>query len=135
MQVPDEMEEFLAGQDLVEVRPFGHIADDPPDGVRLSHDVKPGDPRPARGRLQERGQHLQRGGLAGAVGAEQAQNLSGRDRQRQIVYGFLLAVAPAEPVERIAGVASAIRTGRRINDLLDRKSPAVKEFLSEEGAG
>jgi hypothetical protein len=51
------------------------------------------------------------------------------------VYGFLLAVAPAEPVERIAGVASAIRTGRRINDLLDRKSPAVKEFLSEEGAG
>jgi len=40
---------------------------------------------PRRGR-QQRGEHLDRGGLAGPVGAEQAENLTGVDRKRQRIH-------------------------------------------------
>ena len=49
-----------------------------------------------RGGRQQGGEHLDRGGLAGAVGAEQAENLTGVDRKGEPVHRRKCAEAPGE---------------------------------------
>jgi hypothetical protein len=55
-----------------------------------------GTPRRAPARREQRGQHSDRGRLARAVRAEQAEDFSGRDRQGQAVDGELVAERAAQ---------------------------------------
>ena len=52
---------------------------------RLGGDGETGHARFARGGRQQRGEHLDRGGLACPVGAEQAEDLAGVDRKGQSI--------------------------------------------------
>ena len=66
---------------------------DPPADLRgLGADVEAGDARPAAVDVDEGGQGLDRGGLAGAVGAEQSMDDAGRDGQVEAVQGVQVAV-------------------------------------------
>src|SRR5205814_6774892 len=62
----------------------------------LGCDVESGDPRPAAGGRQEAAQHLDGGGLPGAVGSEEAEYLTVLDLQRQIENGIEVAEPAAE---------------------------------------
>ena len=53
-------------------------------------------PAPAAGRVDERAEHLDRRRLAGAVGAEEAEDLAARDLEVDPAHGFDLAVALGE---------------------------------------
>src|SRR6202000_1825149 len=57
-----------------------------PLGVQAQH----ADPAPVR--LAQGGDAFHRGGLAGAVGAEDAEDLTGLDRERHVVHGDLRPV-------------------------------------------
>ncbi len=68
---------LVAGERAVHGNRLRHIADDAANFHRLSSDGEAGHARLARGGRQERGEHLDGGGLAGSVGAEQAEHLAG----------------------------------------------------------
>jgi hypothetical protein len=53
----------------------------------LAHRVEPAHPGPARRRHEHAGEHLDRGGLARPVRAEEADRLARRDRQRHALDG------------------------------------------------
>ena len=58
-----------------------------PHLVLLALRIVPVDAKGAAGWLQDGGEHLDGGGLAGAVGAEKAENLPLRNRERDVVHG------------------------------------------------
>src|SRR5262249_6813510 len=74
-----EPEVLLGGQVEVECRLLEDDADLTADAERLALDVEAGDPRRAARRLEQRRQHPDRGRLAGAVRAEEAEELAGTD--------------------------------------------------------
>jgi hypothetical protein len=84
---------FLGGQ--IEVR--GHRlrddTDDFADLVGIADDIVAGDARESGGRGDERGEHAQQRGLAGAVGAEQAEDLAVAHSEAQAVDGAEIAEA------------------------------------------
>jgi hypothetical protein len=59
-----------------------------------------GDAGPARGRPRQRGQHPQRAGLAGAVGAEETHDLARFDGEVDAVDGSDDVVASAELLDQ-----------------------------------
>ena len=69
----------------VEVAALGDDREHAPGPHRVGADVDAADHRPAAGGLHARGQHPDRGRLAGAVRAEQAEHLAGLDRERDPV--------------------------------------------------
>ena len=74
VELPDHLEVLEAGQVLVD---RGVLAGEPdlgPQRVGVLDDVQPGDAGGAAVGLQQRGQDPHRGGLAGTVGAEQAED-------------------------------------------------------------
>jgi len=60
-----------------------HITNGAPNAHRLGDDGKTGHARLARCGRQQRGKHLDRGGLARAVGTEQTENFPATDRKGQ----------------------------------------------------
>ena len=56
--------------------------------LRLAEQVAAGDGGLAAGGRQQRREHAQRGGLAGAVGTEEAEDLAGFDAQVDAGHGF-----------------------------------------------
>ena len=78
---------FVAGERSVHRDALRHIADGAAYLVGLRGDGKARYPGRARRRWQQRGEHLDRGGLARAIGAEKAEDLPGLDGQRQPVHG------------------------------------------------
>src|SRR5205807_1129057 len=77
------IQKFARGQVVVEVRIFRQVTD-----ARMHRDVAdvaPGDARGARGRINQTHQKLQRRRLAGAVRAEEAEDLAALNRQRQCI--------------------------------------------------
>ncbi len=78
---------LAAGQERVERRLLQRRPDGGPHLRPLLHDVVAGDPRRAARRRQERRQHQDRGGLAGAVRAEEAVDLARLDPQVYAVNG------------------------------------------------
>jgi hypothetical protein len=62
-----------------------------------------GDRGGAAGGRDQRGEHAQGGGLAGAVGAEEAEDLARLDGEVDAPYGFDRSVAAAEGVGESGG--------------------------------
>src|SRR5262249_30141685 len=85
-------EELLRGQVVVEVRVLRQVTDAPLDGNVAERPAE--DLAAARGRKHQLHQQLQRRRLAGAVGAEKAEDLAGRDLQRQAIERAIRALAP-----------------------------------------
>jgi hypothetical protein len=73
-----EPEVLAGGQLLVDARLLGHVADRLPDGAGPLADVEPVDPDVAGRRRQQGDQRLDRRGLAGAVGAQEPEELPPR---------------------------------------------------------
>jgi hypothetical protein len=70
----DHLEVLEAGQVLVHSRVLARQADLPANPRGVADDVEPGDARRALVRLEKGGQDAHRSGLAGTVGAEQAED-------------------------------------------------------------
>jgi hypothetical protein len=74
------VEELLAGAGLRQAAAaLGDVADPAADADRVFEEVVAGDGGRPGGGPQQRGEHAQRGRLAGAVGAEEADDLAGVD--------------------------------------------------------
>jgi hypothetical protein len=104
----------------VQVLPDGELAvqgvllgDDPAEllGQRgVGRDVDAGDERPARGRDHAGGEDAGRGGLAGAVRAEEAEDLTGADVEVELVHrGEVRALVD---LGQVHGVDDGVRVGR-----------------------
>ncbi len=84
VQAREVVEQLAPGQARVEAGGVGEEAEPPPHRQRIGRHVDAGDARAPARRRQDPRQDPQRGGLAGAVGAEQAVDLAGRDAEREI---------------------------------------------------
>ena len=92
----EEAQVLLAGHGVVEVLLLEADAD-----LGLGHgvvatDVSAQDADLAAVGLQLPGEHLDGGGLAGAVGAQEAEDLAGRDLEADALDGLRVAVAEAQ---------------------------------------
>ena len=81
VELADHLEVLEAGQVLVDRGVLAGEADLGAQGVGVAHDVEARDARAAAVGLQQRGQDAYRGGLAGAVGTEQAEDRAGLARR------------------------------------------------------
>ena len=91
-QPGEVLEQLLGRQVVVEVRILGQVADAALDGEIAERPAE--QLRAARRREDELHQQLQRGGLAGAVGAEEAEDLARLDLERQAVERPVGPLAP-----------------------------------------
>ena len=87
VQAPDHGEVLAAGEVLVHGRVLAGQADDGPDALGLLHDVVPEDEASPGVGGEDRGQDTDRGGLAGAVGTEQAEDGALLDGEAHSVEG------------------------------------------------
>ena len=76
------------GHARVAAAALADVADALADPVRLAAQVAAGDGGLAAGGRQQRGQHAQGGGLAGAVGPQEAEDFAGLDVQVDAGDGF-----------------------------------------------
>ncbi len=79
MQCALHAQQLPAGHERVDRRLLERHPDRAADSVGLADHVVAGDERRAGGGSQERGEDADEGGLAGAVGAEEAVDLAGVD--------------------------------------------------------
>jgi hypothetical protein len=82
-----ELHVLAAGKERVERRLLERRADGGAYLRSLLDHVVAGHPRLAAGRRKQRGEHVDRGGLARAVRAEEAVDLAGLDAQVDAVHG------------------------------------------------
>jgi hypothetical protein len=87
-----ELHVFVRRQFLVEARILKHDAEAPPHFGRLRDRVQAVDFERSAGRREQRRQHLDRRRLAGAVGAEEREDLALSDVERDVVDGRHLSV-------------------------------------------
>ena len=92
----EEADVLVDGEPLVEREPLRHVADAALDAFRIAADVDAADRRGAARRLQQPAQHADRGRLAGAVAAEEAEDLALAHVERQAIDGDEVAEAPRE---------------------------------------
>jgi hypothetical protein len=98
LEQPPEQDEVLpAAEDLVDGGVLPGQPDPFADPLGLTRDVEAGHRGPARVEAQERAQDAHGGGLAGAVGPEQAVHGSGRNGQVEPVERGGRAVGLADP--------------------------------------
>ena len=83
-----QLEVLLGGQVAVERRVLEDEADVAADVVALAHHVVAGDLRAPARRLGERAEHVDRGGLAGAVRTQESEHLAGLDGERDAADGL-----------------------------------------------
>ena len=88
------------GEVLVEAEALGHVADALLDALGLPHDVAARDGPAAAGGIEDAAEHPDEGGLAGAVRAEDAEDLPAADVERDVAHGDELAEA-ARQVRRV----------------------------------
>ncbi len=107
----DQLERVEGGQVPLELVPVAHHHRDPAQEVALALRRRVAQhPCLARRRVQQAGQHLERRGLAGAVGTEEADDLAGGDLEADPVDRLDLArLAPDEALGRRADAALAHR--------------------------
>ena len=99
-QVPQaggEAEVLLHGEVAVERGVLEHEADGAPHGEVVLGHVVPHDPRRPPGRREQRGEQMDRGGLAGAVRPEQAEELAGSHVEIELLERADRAEILAEP--------------------------------------
>ena len=103
VEAPDHLQVLEPGQALVDGGVLAREADLLAQLGGVVDDVEPVDARAARRGRQQRGQDAHGGGLAGAVGAEQAEHGPGLD----------LEVDPAERLDVLVGLLAAPRSRLR----------------------
>src|SRR5689334_13244130 len=84
------------GEILVERELLTHVADAALDPLALGVDIVAGDARRSRRRREEAGEYPDRGRLAGAVGAKEAEHLAGGDVEGDVIDGGEVAKATRE---------------------------------------
>ena len=114
-----QREQFAAGLEVVESGLLERDADAPPHLGGPLPDVDAVDPSAAGGGAQQRGEHADGGGLAGAVRAEEAEDLPALDGEVDAVDGADGGKVPHEPLgpdrrlRRSRHPSSLPRTSRR----------------------
>ena len=78
-------------QVVVQRETLAHVADAALDQLALAHDIVPGDRAAARGGVAQPAEHTHGSGLAGAVGAQETENLAPPDFERNAVDGDEIA--------------------------------------------
>ena len=120
LQAGEEDEVLGGGEQLVDRGVLAGDAEQLADDVRLAPDVDAEDGRLARVDREQGGEHLEHGGLAGAVGAEHAEDLAAADGQVDGVDGALVA----ERLDEAVGVDGQRGVlGRRVS--VPTRGPAV----------
>jgi hypothetical protein len=94
-----QAEVLVGGEVAVERLVLEDEADVAADVVALGGDVEAAHARVARGGSRERAEHVDRRALAGAVGAEEAEDLAAGDGERNAADGLDLAVRLDELVD------------------------------------
>ena len=103
-----EADVLIDGQQLVEREALRHVADTLFHRFRLAADVDAVDERRARRWAQQPAEHADGRRLAGAIAAEEAEDLAALDRERQVVDRDEVA----EPPREIADLDGVLRRGR-----------------------
>src|SRR5436190_1490768 len=95
----EEPDVLIDGEALVQGKALGHVADAPLDAFGVAAHVDAADGRGPARRLEQSAQHANRRRLARAVRAEEAEDLSLADVERQMIDGDEVAEAPREIVD------------------------------------
>ena len=120
IQLGEALEVLPDAQGEVEAGRLGHDRDPAPDlDPRLRRERQSSDPRRPRGRRDQRTERAHDGRLAGAVGAEESEDLAPPDLEGHIVEGD----AVAEPLRQMFH-------RQRWGDVIDRRSSHVWIVLS-----
>ena len=104
----EELDVLVDRQQLVERELLRHVADAAFDAFRILRDVDAADERGAAGRPQQAAQHADGGGLARAVGAQEAEDLARLDAEGQVVHGDEVTEAAGKPTH-VRSAAMAVR--------------------------
>ena len=99
VQLGVQAQVLLGGEVDVERGVLEDEADVAADVVALGDDVEAADARRPRTSAGEGAEHVDRRALAGAVGAEEAEDLARRDGERDAADGVDLAVGLDEPLD------------------------------------
>ena len=100
VQAADQLEVQAAAQERIDRRLLRGDTDSLADLAGSRDDVEAGHRRPALGRLRQRREHPDRGGLAGAVVAEQSEHGAGRDVEVEVAQRPHVAELLAETLRR-----------------------------------
>src|SRR6185503_6954352 len=84
-QLPEVVEQPLPAERVVQRDPAGQVPDPAPDRDTVAHDVEPQHLARAGGRVEEAEQEPDRRRLAGAVRAEECEDLALANRDRQVL--------------------------------------------------
>jgi hypothetical protein len=82
-----EKQVLIARELAVGRKKLWHVADAAADPCGLCCKIEAGDGRAAGGRRQHRGEHLDEGALAGAIGSNQAEDLRSLHSKRHRIHG------------------------------------------------
>src|SRR3954465_14809343 len=102
IELAEVLHHFPGGHAVVDGGVGGKKADALADLAWLGGDVESVDLRKAAGRLQDRAENAHGGGLAGAVGPQQAKNLAGPGDKADVINRHNLA--PTEITKRFGEV-------------------------------
>ncbi len=105
----DELQVLQDRQVLVEREALRHVADVVLDLLALGADVVAERRAAAAVGRQQPAQHAQGGGLAGAVGAEEAVDLAAAHAHRQVAHDHLAAEGLGQPLDLDGDVAASCR--------------------------
>jgi hypothetical protein len=128
-----QAEVLLGGQVAVERRVLEHEADVPADGVALAGDVEAVHAGGAGGGPGERAEHVDRRALAGAVGAEEAEDLAAGDGERHTADGLDLAVGLDERVDLDGGRGGGAHDGHSQHARAPCGKPPTRAYSSYGG--
>ena len=87
VEAADEAQELLGGELVVEEGLVGDVAEQRLGRLGLAREIVTAEQHLAAARLEQADHHADRRRLAGAVGAEKAEDLTGRDLEVEIVHG------------------------------------------------
>jgi hypothetical protein len=107
-RVGEELEVFAHGEAVVDAGVVGHVADAAAYLLRVERDVDPVDLHATGHRLEQRGHDPDGGGLAGAVGADEAEDLAVVDVEGDVAQD----VERPEAVPEVTHANGGVR-GRR----------------------
>src|SRR5690606_38130283 len=82
----EEVQVFPHLDVVVNAEVVRHVFDDAADPLRLAGDIHTVDKSSARGGAEQRGQHLDGGGFAGAVRTDKSENIAAVQVQRQVFH-------------------------------------------------
>ena len=114
VEPPDHLEILEPGQVLVDGRVLAREADLGPQRGGVALHIEPGDPGRSRIGLEQGGEDPHRGGLAGAVGAQQAEHTARAHGEIDAVEGPNRAVRLLEPLDNDRIIGHAAKLGQHL---------------------